>query len=188
MTTWPSGTKASTANLDAGSDKPRLARPDIKQNVDNVNDIIDYFNVSSATDGQMLVYNSSTQKIELGSSNDGFVKFNKNYQENIVSLTSAAVVNVDASTASVFTITLSHDAEMIINNLNTGGSLSIIVKQDNDSTGNTPVFFDSSSTKVLFPNGITKFTQTNDAIDIVHIFNTGSDFLGSVVNTFRTPS
>ena len=33
---WPSGTKASTTNVDAGSDKPRLARPDIKQNIDNV--------------------------------------------------------------------------------------------------------------------------------------------------------
>jgi hypothetical protein len=62
MTTWPSGTKASTEHLDQGSDKPRLARLDIKQNVDNVNDIIDYFNISSAADGDILVYNSIHSK------------------------------------------------------------------------------------------------------------------------------
>ena len=32
---WPT-TKAGTTNIDAGSDKPALARPDIKQNIDNV--------------------------------------------------------------------------------------------------------------------------------------------------------
>ncbi len=37
---WPSGTKAGTSNVDAGTDKIRLARPDIKQNIDNVNEII----------------------------------------------------------------------------------------------------------------------------------------------------
>lgn len=35
-------TKASTANVDAGSDKISLARADIKQNIDNVNEIIDH--------------------------------------------------------------------------------------------------------------------------------------------------
>ena len=47
MATWPSGTKAGTTHLDAGTDSPRLARPDIKQNVDNVNAIIDMFNIDS---------------------------------------------------------------------------------------------------------------------------------------------
>jgi hypothetical protein len=40
---WPSGTKAGTSNVDAGTDKIRLARPDIKQNIDNVNEIIDHY-------------------------------------------------------------------------------------------------------------------------------------------------
>ena len=37
MATWPSGTKASTSNLDAGTDSPASARADLKTNVDNVN-------------------------------------------------------------------------------------------------------------------------------------------------------
>lgn len=65
MATWPTGTKASTANLDAGTDSPRLARADIKQNVDNVNAIIDMFNIDSPTNGQILKYNTSNARFEL---------------------------------------------------------------------------------------------------------------------------
>ena len=65
MATWPSGTKASTANLDSGTDSPRLARADIKQNVDNVNSIIDMFNIDSPTNGQILKYNASNTRFEL---------------------------------------------------------------------------------------------------------------------------
>ena len=55
--TWPV-TPVSTANLDAGTDEPRLARADIKQAVDNINAIAAEFgNVSaaSATNDQILV-------------------------------------------------------------------------------------------------------------------------------------
>jgi hypothetical protein len=61
---WPSGTKASTANVDQGGDKISLARPDIKQNIDNVNDIIDHLNISSPSDGDLLQYSSSSGKWE----------------------------------------------------------------------------------------------------------------------------
>lgn len=71
MATWPSGSKASTANLDAGTDKPSLARPDIKQNVDNVNDIIDMFNITSPTNGQILKYNTSNSRFELAADESG---------------------------------------------------------------------------------------------------------------------
>ena len=71
MATWPSGTKASTANLDAGTDSPRLARPDIKQNVDNVNAIIDMFNIDSPSANQILKYNTSNARFELGTDATG---------------------------------------------------------------------------------------------------------------------
>ena len=45
-------TKASTTHVDEGSDKISLARPDIKQNIDNVNEIIDHLAILS---GQQLV-------------------------------------------------------------------------------------------------------------------------------------
>jgi len=65
MPTWPSSTKASTDNVDSGSDKPRLARADIKQNIDNTNAIIDSFNITSPAEGQTLVYDSSNARFEL---------------------------------------------------------------------------------------------------------------------------
>ena len=71
MATWPSGTKASTTHLDAGTDSPRLARPDIKQNVDNVNAIIDMFNIDSPSNDQVLKYNTSNARFELGTDSTG---------------------------------------------------------------------------------------------------------------------
>lgn len=61
---WPSSNKASTGNVDAGSDSPSSARADIKQNIDNVNSIIDTFNISSPSDGDLLQYSSSTGQWE----------------------------------------------------------------------------------------------------------------------------
>jgi len=60
---WPT-TKAGTTNVDSGSDRPSLARPDIKQNIDNVNSIIDEFNISSPSDGDVLQYSSSSGQWE----------------------------------------------------------------------------------------------------------------------------
>ncbi len=67
MATWPSGSKASTANLDQGSDSPSTARADLKQAVDNQNDIIDMFNIASPESGEILVYNNSNTRFELSS-------------------------------------------------------------------------------------------------------------------------
>ncbi len=61
---WPSGSKAGITHLDQGSDRPSLARADIKQNVDNVNSIIDHLNISSPSNGDLLKYSSSTGKWE----------------------------------------------------------------------------------------------------------------------------
>lgn len=61
---WPSGTKASTANCDSGTDLISAARSDIKQNIDNVNSIIDEFNISSPSNGDLLQYSSSSGKWE----------------------------------------------------------------------------------------------------------------------------
>ena len=55
---WPT-TKATTTALDSGSDNPNTARPQIKQNIDNVNTIIDNFTISSPNDKSILSYSSS---------------------------------------------------------------------------------------------------------------------------------
>ena len=60
--TWPT-TPAGTTHLDSGDDNPDLARPDIKQNIDNVNAIISEFGTVAITtpqSGQALVWNGSS--------------------------------------------------------------------------------------------------------------------------------
>lgn len=78
---WPSGTKAGTTNVDQGSDLISNARADIKQNIDNVNDIIDHLNISSPSDGDLLQYSSSSGKWEqiastsVGAPNTALIQF-----------------------------------------------------------------------------------------------------------------
>ena len=69
--TWPASTKAGTTNIDAGSDKPALARPDIQQNIDNVNAIIDEFDIASPSNGDILTYNSTSGAWEPGAASTG---------------------------------------------------------------------------------------------------------------------
>ena len=71
MPTWPAGTKASTDNLDQGSDSPRLARADLLQNVENVNAIIDTFNISSPTNNQILKYSTANSRFDLATEAQG---------------------------------------------------------------------------------------------------------------------
>ncbi len=67
--TWPTSTKASTNNVDQGSDTIKLARPDIKQNIENVNAIIDTFDIGSPNNNDVLKYNSTSGKFEPANGN-----------------------------------------------------------------------------------------------------------------------
>tara|TARA_Y100001963_G_C6791855_1_gene455973 strand:- start:5594 stop:6199 length:606 start_codon:yes stop_codon:yes gene_type:complete len=89
MPTWPT-TKASTNNVDSGSDKPRLAREDIKQNIDNVNSIIDIFNIGSVSEGQTLVYDSDNARFNVG-----------NVQQKSIGIFAQTLTSFDDSTRKV---------------------------------------------------------------------------------------
>ena len=114
------------------------------------------------------------------------LEFKKNYQETVTALTSASTIAVDCSLSSVFSVTLSHDANFVLSNLPTGGSISIIMKQDADSTANSVSIYASDSTAVLFPGGSssTNLSNENNQIDVAHIFYTGSEYIGTVTNNF----
>ena len=292
MATWPAGSKAATTHLDAGTDSPRLARSDIKQNVDNVNAIIDMFNIDSPSANQILKYNTSNARFELASddtgtnsgitfagddsaginiadggqlyiqggtnittstnsdgtltingpdtssfitasssdtltnksgnvsmftndagyitnngngditfvgstitspsnaditldpagtgviNNNATVRFNVGYQEDINALTSSTGITVDASLASVHTVTLAHNTTFTISNLPTGGSVTIIITQD--STGSRTGAF--ASTK--FAGGTPTLSTAASAIDVVTIFNTGSNKIATIAKAF----
>ena len=290
MATWPAGTKASTANLDSGTDSPRLARSDIKTNVDNVNAIIDMFNIDSPSANQILKYNTSNARFELAAdatgtssgitfagddsaginiadggqlyiqggtnittstnsdgtltingpdtssfitasssdtltnksgavsmftndagyltstgditftgstitspsnaditldpagtgviNNNATVRFNVGYQEDINALTSSTGITVDASLASVHTVTLAHNTTFTISNLPTGGSVTIIITQDGTGS-NTGAF---ASTK--FAGGTPTLSTDANAIDVVTIFNDGTNKIAPIAKAF----
>ena len=290
MATWPAGTKASTANLDSGTDSPRLARSDIKTNVDNVNAIIDMFNIDSPSANQILKYNTSNARFELAAdatgtssgitfagddsaginiadggqlyiqggtniptstnsdgtltingpdtssfitasssdtltnksgavsmftndagyltstgditftgstitspsnaditldpagtgviNNNATVRFNVGYQEDINALTSSTGITVDASLASVHTVTLQHNTTFTISNLPTGGSVTIIITQDGTGS-NTGAF---ASTK--FAGGTPTLSTDANAIDVVTIFNDGTNKIATIAKAF----
>ena len=277
MATWPAGSKAATTHLDAGTDSPRLARGDIKQNVDNVNAIIDMFNIDSPSANQILKYNTSNARFELASDDTGtnsgitfagddsaginiadggqlyiqggtnittstnsdgtltitgaaiptntneltngagfitdngngditFVgstitspsnaditldpagtgdinlnataRFNVGYKEDINALTSSTGITVDASLASVHTVTLAHNTTFTISNLPTGGSVTIIITQD--GTGSRTGAF--ASTK--FAGGTPTLSTAANAIDVVTIFNDSTNKIATIAKAF----
>jgi hypothetical protein len=185
MTTWPSASKASTSNLDSGTDKPRLARVDLKNNVDNVNDVIDYFNVSSATDGDMLVYNSNTAKVELGSSNSGFTNFPQSPKETVNAITATSgSIAVDASSAPVHTVTLNNDSQFNFTNMQTGTSVTLIIKI-NANTRTATFTGGDNSTAVKFSGGAPLLTQASGQIDYVTVFYDGVDYIGNILQEIQ---
>ena len=61
--TWPTSTKATTTHTDSPGDNPQNARAEIKQDIDNVNTIIDTFDLATAPQqGSILAYDSATGK------------------------------------------------------------------------------------------------------------------------------
>jgi len=61
--TWPTSTKATTTHTDSPTDNPQNARAEIKQDIDNVNAIIDTFDLGTAPpEGSILAYDSATSK------------------------------------------------------------------------------------------------------------------------------
>jgi len=56
-------TKASTANVDAGTDLISNARPDIKQNIDNVNEIIDHLTDSVTQKFAVITATNTEQNV-----------------------------------------------------------------------------------------------------------------------------
>jgi len=184
MTTWPSGTKASTENLDSGTDKPRLARTDIKQNVDNVNDIVDYFNIASAADGDILVYNSNTAKIEIGTSNSSFTTFKQAPKEtiNAISGTSGSIT-VDTTAAPVHTMTLNDNTVFTFANMTAGTSITLIITLG--AANKTATFTTDGSTLVKFPGGAPTLTTTSGEIDLVVVFFDGTNHIGNIVQRIK---
>jgi hypothetical protein len=150
MPTWPSGTKASTTNVDEGTDLISNARADIKQNFDNVNDIIDTFNISSPSDGDLLQYsNSSGQWEQVASTSVG-----SSLQIAVVSMTSGEELVSGNTYRRAFTIDA--DSNSIVTE-DSAGDFTFEL-----ATG-TYLFAPNNQTAVVQQSNITLFNESDSA-------------------------
>jgi len=147
------------------------------QTIDNLsfNDNI----ISTSSNADLILDPGGTGQVI---SNSAF-KFNAGYIEAINSLTSSSTITVDFSTASVHTVTLAENTEFVVTNLPTGGTGTIIITQDGGGT-NTGSFGTDGSTAVKFAGGTPTLSTAGGAIDVVTIFNDGTNYLGNIAKAY----
>ena len=174
---WPSGTKAGTANVDAGTDKISLARPDIKQNIDNVNTIIDHYSDTGGPYSSVGTY-TAQQAVSPGtlSSPD-------------MSLTQLPVAwNLNTAQVGRLTVTggiTGKTYNITVTNAIAGGTYILII--NHESNTDTNVFnLAHASAGFKFP-GDTDFynlvqPQSNTVVSMVF---DGTDFLCTFANDIR---
>jgi hypothetical protein len=113
----------------------------------------------------------------------GSVRFNAGYTENINALTSSSTITVNCATASIHTVTLAVSTGFVISNLPTGGSVTLIITQGG-SGSYTATFGTDGSTTVKFPGGAPTLSTAVGAIDVVTIFNDGTNYLGNIAKAY----
>ena len=135
-----------------------------------------YFeNDSTATNTYAFYSASDTAKSRVGKL--------ERYREEINTLTSDTTVSVDCGLAPVHKITLGHNTEFNISNLGTGQTATLIITQD--GTGSrTATFGTDGSTAVKFAGGTPTLSTAIGAIDVVSIFNDGTNYLGNIAQAY----
>jgi hypothetical protein len=113
----------------------------------------------------------------------GSVRFNAGYTENINALTSSSTITVNCATASIHTVTLAVSTGFVISNLPTGGTVTLIITQGG-SGSYTATFGTDGSTTVKFPGGAPTLSTAVGAIDVVTIFNDGTNYLGNIAKAY----
>ena len=158
---WPNASKASTANVDAGTDSISNARADIKQNIDNVNEIIDEF--PSGPYGSKGEYTTMQyfDMVTLNQTSD-----------------SAGVVEWPLLVSQVAQITLTASTTLANpTQQQAGATYVLIVKQD--GTGNRTMAFDST---YKFPSGTAPTLSTGaNAVDVFCFVSDGTNLYGNAM-------
>lgn len=134
-----------------------------------------YFGTSSGTNQYAFYSASDTAKSRVGTL--------ERYREEINALTSSSTITVDCGLAPVHTVTLGTNTGFVISNLGTGQSVTIIITQD--GTGSrTATFGTDGSTAVKFPGGAPTLSTGAADIDIVTIFNDGTNYYGNCAKDY----
>lgn len=160
--TWPT-TQISTANLDAGTDNPALARAQLKETVDAVNGMMSAItpvnaNTSVATD-DVLQYDGTNwvnQDLTM-----------KAYQERITSLgtVSSGTVTIDFDSTPVQTLILTGNVTFSFANGSVDTAKSVTLWLQHSGGGRTITW--PAGTRFAF--GDDSLSTTASAIDMIHI-------------------
>jgi hypothetical protein len=147
------------------------------QTIDNIsfNDNI----ISTSSNADLNLNPGGTGQVVANSA----LKINKGYIEAINALTSSSTITVDFSTASVYTVTLTSNAQFVVTNLPTGGTGTIIITQDGGGS-NLGTFGTDGSTSVKFAGGTPTLSTAGGAIDVVTVFNDGVNYLGNIAKAY----
>ena len=132
------------------------------------------------------VDNSTATRFQINGSGNGVFTGSvqgKGFTEDINALTSSSTITVNCDLARVHTVTLGTNTEFNITNLPTGGTVTLIITQD--GTGSrTATFGTDGSSAVRFPSGSSVLSTGANDIDVVSIFNDGTNFLGNIARNY----
>ena len=105
------------------------------------------------------------------------------YRESINALTNSPTITVDCSLAPVHTCTIAQATGFNFKNLGTGQTATVVVKQDGTG-GRTATFTEEDSTAIKFQGGAPTLSTGANAIDVITVFNTGSEVLGNCAKAY----
>jgi len=132
------------------------------------------------------VANSTAIRFQINASGNGVFTGSvqgKGFTEDMNALTSSSTITVNCDLARVHTVTLGTNTEFNITNLPTGGTVTLIITQD--GTGSrTATFGTDGSSAVRFPSGSSVLSTGANDIDVVSIFNDGTNFLGNIARNY----
>jgi len=134
---------------------------------------------SYSSNADITIETQGTGQIAMNSA----VKFNAGYIDDINTLTSSSTITVDCTLAPVHKVTLGTNTAFVISNLPTGGTVTLIIRQDGSGL-RTATFGTDGSTAIKFPSAAATLSSAAGAIDVVTIFNDGTAYLGNIANDY----
>jgi hypothetical protein len=174
---------AGTQNITTAvsGDTLTITGPNLSSYLTSVPKTIDVNEISSG-DSSAIQINDAVNVSGAGTFH-GSVRFNAGYTEKINALTSSSTITVNCATASIHTVTLAVSTGFVISNLPTGGTVTLIITQGG-SGSYTATFGTDGSTTVKFPGGAPTLSTAVGAIDVVTIFNDGTNYLGNIAKAY----
>jgi hypothetical protein len=179
--TWPT-TNINTTHMDAGSDLVSQAREDIKQMADNVNLIKDSILLNSASNGQILKYNSANTRLEPFTYQATPTSWTAQQYVSQTTMTASPTVSWDVSVNQTAKITLNQNITLANpSNQQAGGCYVLQITQD--GVGSRLITFGSA---YKFAGGVKPvLTTAAGGVDLLVFFSDGTNMLGSFLRDLK---